>query len=65
MSMILYIPQIMHSSQLTHIFNKEVSLRSLQIKIFNHEMTHTRLEARKVCMNKILVTEISLEGCSR
>jgi hypothetical protein len=29
----IYSPK-MHSSQITHIFNKEVSLRSLQIKIF-------------------------------
>jgi hypothetical protein len=30
MSMILYVPNNMHSSQLTNIFNKEVSLRPLQ-----------------------------------
>jgi hypothetical protein len=39
--MILYVPHNMHSSQLTHIFNKEASLRPLQeaqhlkIKIFH------------------------------
>jgi hypothetical protein len=41
MSMIFYIPNNMHSSQLTHICNKEVSLsplqeaQHLQIKIFH------------------------------
>jgi hypothetical protein len=41
MRMILYVPNNMHSSQLTHICNKEVSLKSLQeaqrlqIKIFH------------------------------
>jgi hypothetical protein len=28
--MILYVPNNMHSSQFTHIYNKEVSLKSLQ-----------------------------------
>jgi hypothetical protein len=30
MSMILYVPNYMHSSQLTQICNKEVSMKSLQ-----------------------------------
>jgi hypothetical protein len=41
MSMILYVPNNMHSYQLTHICNKDISLRPLQeaqylqIKIFH------------------------------
>jgi hypothetical protein len=35
-------------------------------KIFPcHDTTYTRLEARYVCMTKILVTEIALMWCSR
>jgi hypothetical protein len=54
--MILYVPNNMHSSQVTHICNKEVSLKSLQEphdfqKGYPcHETTYKRLDARKVCM---------------
>jgi hypothetical protein len=69
--MILYVPNNMHSSQLTHIFNKEVIktfaiITTFANKVFPcHETTYTRLDTRKVCIKKILVTEISMVGCSR
>jgi hypothetical protein len=33
--MILYVPNNIHSSQVTHICNKEVLLRHLQVKNFH------------------------------
>lgn len=51
----------MHSSQLTHICNKEVLLRHLSKanhfanKEIHAMMQPTRLDARKVCMRRYLL----------
>jgi hypothetical protein len=65
--MILYIPYYMQSSQHTHrnniddFFKTFARSTTFATKTFScHDTTYTRLEAIKVCMREILVTEIAL-----
>ena len=64
--MILYSPHYMHHLNLLtcviKMFYLEIlqEAQQLQIKNFHAMMQPTRLNARKVCMKKIFVTDIAL-----